>query len=137
MRFWFTAAIVVGLCINGAAQVELQKPIHQQPTKVKSSDVDLKSPASEAKVKPSGGAEPRTTQNKTSKDLQSIERQSSKAPGSSHTSNKKTSAALMKTEKTQATPKININGATTKGTGGGQRSGDPYKGRLKQKHRNR
>jgi hypothetical protein len=125
MRFSSAVAVVlVGISVSGLAQ---------QTFRVKHS-----APEKEGrKSAPIGKTASPVASNGTSKELQTLERQSAKSSASSRTAAKKTlgTGSALKPVKDKSNPPINF-GASGGGKGaraGGQ-STNPYSGRLKQKH---
>jgi hypothetical protein len=125
MRFSLAVAIVLaGISVSGLAQ---------QTFKVKRSAPE-KAPRKSAPV--GKGASP-VASNGTSKELQTLERQTAKTSAPSRSLGKKTpgTGSGLKPVKDKSNPPINF-GGTGGGKGGGtsNQGSNPYKGRLKQKH---
>jgi hypothetical protein len=125
MRFSLAVAIVLaGISVSGLAQ---------ETFKVKRSAPE-KAPRKSAPV--GKGASP-VASNGTSKELQTLERQTAKTSAPSRSLGKKTpgTGSGLKPVKDKSNPPINF-GGTGGGKGGGtsNQNSNPYKGRLKQKN---
>ena len=125
MRFSLAVAIVLAaISVSGLAQ---------ETFKVKRSAPE-KAPRKSAPV---GKAASPVASNGTSKELQTLERQTAKTSAPSRSLGKKTpgTGSGLKPVKDKSNPPINF-GGTGGGKGGGTslQSSNPYKGRLKQKH---
>jgi hypothetical protein len=124
MRFSLAVAVVVAsISVSGLAQ---------QTFKVK------RSPTEKAarKSAPVGKTTSPVASNSTSKELQTLERQTAKTSASSRSAGKKTgTGSALKPVRDKSNPPINFGGAGG-GKGGGttNQGSNPYKGRLKQKH---
>jgi hypothetical protein len=125
MRFSLAVAIVLaGISVSGLAQ---------QTFKVKRSAPE-KAPRKSA---PIGKTATPVASNGTSKELQTLERQTAKTSASSRSVGKKTpgTGSGLKPVKDKSNPPINFGGTGGgKGGGTGNQGSNPYKGRLKQKH---
>src|ERR1700674_1134037 len=127
MRFSLAVAVVVaGISVSGLAQ---------QTFKVKRSAPEKAA----RKSAPVGKTASPIASSSTSKELQTLERQTAKTSASSRSAGKRTPGAGsgLKPVKDKSNPPINFGGS---GGGGGKGGGtsnqgsNPYKGRLKQKH---
>jgi hypothetical protein len=129
MRLSFQSALLA-LILGSTAFAGAQSA----PFRVKPSDIDstIKDPGKEIKETHNVTPAQRPKSSGTSRDLQSLERQTAKTSGTSQT--KKTSGASFKPEKDTAAPKINIKGSGEGKSGSQTRvATNSYKGRLKQK----
>jgi hypothetical protein len=131
MRFWYRLAVletILGLVTIAGAQ--------SPPFRVKPSEIDttLKDPGKEPKDTRTPVTTQRSNGSATSRNLQSVERQTAKINASSK-SNKKITSAGVRPEKNTATPKIDIKGSGAPKTVTPQTRAatSSYKGRLKQK----
>src|ERR1700674_5890617 len=125
MRFSLAVAVVVaGISVSGLAQ---------QTFKVKRSAPEKAA----RKSAPVGKTASPVASNSTSKELQTLERQTAKTSASSRSAGKRTpgTGSALRPVKDKSNPPINF-GRTGGGKGGGtaKQSGNPYQGRLKQKH---
>ncbi len=125
MRFSLAVAVVlVGIGVSGLAQ---------QTFKAKRSAPEKAA----RKSAPVGKTASPVASNSTSKELQTLERQTAKTSASSRTAGKRTpgTGSAWKPAKDKSNPPINF-GGTGGGKGGGtsNQGSNPYKGRLKQKH---
>ena len=121
MRFLLAVAVLAGLSVIGTAQ---EQPRQFKAKAAPKSKIET-APKSTAAVKaPRAG-----NTSSTSKELYSVENEHAKGSGTAHTPKK--SSATLKPAKERPAPPINFNGKN--GAGGGTRSKDPYRGRLKQK----
>jgi hypothetical protein len=124
MRFSLAVAVVVaGISVSGLAQ---------QTFKVKRSAPEK----AERKSAPVGKTASPVASNSSSKELQTLERQTAKASASSRSAGKRTGTGSgLKPVKDKSNPPISF-GGTGGGKGGGttNQGSNPYKGRLKQKH---
>jgi hypothetical protein len=130
MRFSLAVAVILaGISVNGLAQ-------QSKTFKVKPSH-DAKAARTSVPIGKTG-ASPASASAATSRDLQSLERQTAKASAPSRTARKRTGAAsALKPAKDTPNPPINFSGSGG-GKGGGINQGkNPYKGRLRQKHAGR
>jgi len=135
MRFLLCiAALVASLSLSGLAQSSSSKPVGasgQKKVRAKHerSDADLKSSG-----KGGGGALPKgSARAGDSKSLKTLEQQTSKsAAGSKASSSKGRTGALLKAQKEKSNPPIKFGGGGKGSTGGGK-TGNPYRGRLRQK----
>ena len=124
MRFSFAVAIVLaGISVSGLAQ---------QTFRVKHSPPDKGA----RKSAPMGKTESPVASNGTSKQLQTLERETAKTSASSRSAAKRTgTGSALKPIKDKSNPPINFGGSGGgKGGGSAKQSGNPYQGRLKQKH---
>ncbi len=124
MRFSLAVAVVLaGISVSGLAQ---------QTFKVK------RAPEKAArKSAPVGKTASPVASNSTSKELQTLERQTAKTSASSRTTGKRTpgTGSGLKPVRDKSNPPINFGGSGVgKSAGTGGQSTNPYKGRLKQKH---
>jgi len=122
MRFSLAVAVVlVGISVSGLAQ---------QTFKAKRSAPE-KEPRKSA---PIGKTASPVSSNATSKELQTLERQTAKTSASSRSAGKRTGSAI-KPIRDKSNPPISFGGTGGgKGARTGGQSTNPYKGRLKQKH---
>ena len=124
MRFLLAVAVVLaGISVSGLAQ---------QTFKVKRSTPEKAA----RKSAPVGKTASPVASNSTSKELQTLERQTAKTSASSRTAGKRTGTGSgLKPVKDKSNPPISF-GGTGGGKGGGttNQGSNPYKGRLKQKH---
>jgi hypothetical protein len=124
MRFSLAVAVVVaGISVSGLAQ---------QTFKVKRSAPEKAA----RKSAPVGKTASPVASNSSSKELQTLERQTAKTSASSRSAGKRAgTGSALKPVKNKSNPPINF-GGTGGGKGGGtsNQGGNPYKGRLKQKH---
>jgi hypothetical protein len=122
MRFSLAVAIVLaGISVSGLAQEKFR---------VKRSPPDKGA----RKSAPMGKTESPVASNGTSKQLQTLERETAKTSASSRSAAKRTVSAL-KPAREKSNPPINFGGSGgVKGGGTAKQSGNPYQGRLKQKH---
>ncbi len=124
MRFSLAVAVaLVGMSLSGWAQQINTFKVKPAPTKAPKSAPIGKTAASPA------------ASTSTSKELQSVERQSAKSPASARSAGPRTGKGpALKPARSKPNPSINFGG-----TGGGKgarstnRGSDPFKGRLKQK----
>jgi len=124
MRFSFAVAIVLaGISVSGLAQ---------QTFKAKRSAPEKAA----RKSAPVGKTASPVASNATSKQLQTLERETAKTSASSRSAAKKTgTGSTLKPIKDKSNPPINFGGSGVgKSAGTGGQSANPYKGRLKQKH---
>jgi len=131
MRFWIHSGCLV-IVLTSAVFAGAQSA----PFRVKPSDVDtgVKDPGKELKdTRTPVFTPPHSTSSATSKNLQSIERQTAKANAPSQA--KKTPAAFKEENEGPATSKINVKGSGQAKTSQSQThvGTNAYKGRLKQK----
>ena len=125
MRFSLAVAVVLaGVSVSGLAQ---------QTFKVKRSAPEKAA----RKSAPVGKTASPIASSSTSKELQTLERQTAKTSASSRSAGKRTpgTGSAFKPAKDKSNPPINF-GGTGGGKGGGtaNQGSNPYKGRLKQKH---
>jgi len=124
MRFSLAVAVVVaGISVSGLAQ---------QTFKVKRSAPEKAA----RKSAPVGKTASPVASNSSSKELQTLERQTAKTSASSRSTGKRTgTGSALKPVRDKSNPPINF-GGTGGGKGGGtsNQGSNPYKGRLKQKH---
>jgi hypothetical protein len=130
----FSGMIVIVLAAMSVSGVEAQqtntfkvKPSHT----AKAPKPKMNAPIGKAAGNPAAAS---TT---TSRDLQSVERQTAKTSAPSRTTLKKApgSSTAYKPVKDKPTPPINFNGTSgKKSTGMTSQAANPYKGRLRQKH---
>jgi hypothetical protein len=124
MRFSLAVAVVLaGISVSGLAQ---------QTFKVKRSAPEKAA----RKSAPVGKTASPVASNSSSKELQTLERQTAKTSASSRSAGKRTgTGSAVKPVRDRANPPINFGGAGG-GKGGGttNQGSNPYKGRLKQKH---
>jgi len=125
MRFSLAVAVVLaGISVSALAQ---------QTFKVKRSAPEKAA----RKSAPVGKTASPVASNSTSKELQTLERQTAKTSASSRSAGKRTpgTGSALRPVKDKSNPPINF-GRTGGGKGGGtaKQSGNPYQGRLKQKH---
>lgn len=126
MRFSLAVVVVLaGISVSSLAQ-QTFKAKHSAPEKAS------------RKSAPVGKTASPVATNSTSKDLQNLERQSAKASASSRSAGKRTpgTGSAVKPVKEKSNPPINFGGSGGGGKSGGtsNQGGNPYKGRLKQKH---
>jgi hypothetical protein len=124
MRFSLAVAVVLaGISVSGLAQ---------QTFKVKRSAPEK----SARKSAPIGKTASPVASNSTSKELQTLERQTAKTSASSRSAGKRTPGAgsALKPVKEKSNPPINFGGTGGKSAGTTNQGTNPYKGRLKQKH---
>ena len=125
MRFSLAVAVVVaGISVSGLAQ---------QTFKVKRSAPEKAA----RKSAPVGKTASPVASNSSSKELQTLERQTAKTSASSRSAGKRTgTVSALKPVKNKSNPPINFGGSGGGGKGGGtsNQGSNPYKGRLKQKH---
>jgi len=125
MRFSLAVAVVlVGISVSGLAQ---------QTFKAKRSAPEKAA----RKSAPVGKTASPVASNSTSKELQTLERQTAKTSASSRTAGKRTpgTGSGLKPVRDKSNPPINFGGSGVgKSAGTGGQSTNPYKGRLKQKH---
>jgi hypothetical protein len=124
MRFSLAVAVVVaGISVSGLAQ---------QTFKVKRSAPEKAA----RKSAPVGKTASPVASNSSSKELQTLERQTAKTSASSRSAGKRTgTVSALKPVKNKSNPPINFGGSGGgKGGGTSNQSSNPYKGRLKQKH---
>ena len=122
MRFSLAVAVVLaGISVSGLAQ---------QTFKVK------RAPEKAArKSAPVGKTASPVASNSTSKELQTLERQTAKTSASSRTAGKRTGTGSgLKPVRDKSNPPINFGGSGGKSGGTSNQGSNPYKGRLKQKH---
>ena len=125
MRFALAVAVVLaGISVSGLAQ---------QTFKVKRSAPEKAA----RKSAPAGKTASPIASSSTSKELQTLERQTAKTAAASRSAGKRTpgTGSALKPVKDKSNPPINF-GGTGGGKGGGtsNQGSNPYKGRLKQKH---
>jgi hypothetical protein len=124
MRFSLAVAVVLaGISVSGLAQQTFR--VKRQPTE-----------KAARKSAPVGKTASPVASNATSKELQTLERETAKTSASSRSAGKKTgTGSALKPVKDKSNPPINF-GGTGGGKGGGttNQGSNPYKGRLKQKH---
>jgi hypothetical protein len=124
MRFSLAVAILLaGISVSGFAQ---------QTFKVKRSAPEKAA----RKSAPVGKTASPVASNASSKQLQTLERETARTSASSRSAAKRTgTGSALKPIKDKSNPPINF-GGTGGGKGGrtGKQSGNPYQGRLKQKH---
>jgi len=124
MRSLAVAVVVAGLCFSGIAQ-------EKSPFKVKHSPSDKpakKSAAPMPKIASAG-----TSASTNAKDLQTLERQSSRNPSAHQAGAKVPKTAAVKPLKESKSTPIQV-GGTAKGGSQIRQPANPYKGRLKQKY---
>ena len=124
MRFSLAVAIVLaGISVSGLAQ---------QTSRVKRSPPDKGA----RKSAPMGKTASPVASNATSKELQTLERETAKTSASSRSAAKRTgTGSALKPAREKSNPPINFGGSGGgKGGGTAKQSGNPYQGRLKQKH---
>ncbi len=130
MRFSLAVAVALaGLSVSGLAQ-------QNNTFKVKPSHTE-KAPRSSVPINQTGMG-PASTSASANKDLKSLEHQTAQASAPIRSTGRRTpaKAPALKSAKTQSNPPINFNGS-----GGGKSAGmasqgtNPYKGRLRQKDR--
>jgi len=124
MRFWWiVAAIVLSMCVSGAAQ-------NSKGFRVKPSSPEVKG---EHKNVPAERIA--ASSSSTARDLKNLERQSAKTPPARtpKTATAKKQSVALKAQKQKANPPINF-GKTQSKVSGVDQGSNPYKGRLKQKH---
>ena len=125
MRFSLAVAIILaGISVSGLAQQTFR--VKRQPTE-----------KAARKSAPVGKTASPVASNATSKELQTLERETAKTSASSRSAGRKTpgTGSALKPAKDRSNPPINF-GGTGGGKGGGtsNQGSNPYKGRLKQKH---
>ena len=128
MRFSLAVAVVlVCISVSGLAQ-------QSNTLKVKRSAPEKAA----RKSAPVGKTASPIASSSTSKELQTLERQTAKTSASSRSAGKRTPGAGsgLKPVKDKSNPPINFGGSGGGGKGGGtsNQGSNPYKGRLKQKH---
>jgi cytoskeletal protein RodZ len=124
MRFSLAVAVVVaGISVSGLAQ---------QTFKVKRSAPEKAA----RKSAPVGKTASPVASNSSSKELQTLERQTAKTSASSRSTGKRTgTGSALKPVRDKSNPPINFGGSGGgKGGGTSNQGSNPYKGRLKQKH---
>ena len=124
MRFSLAVAVVLaGISVSGLAQQTFR--VKRQPPE-----------KAARKSAPVGKTASPVASNATSKELQTLERETAKTSASSRSAGKRTgTSSALKPVKDKSNPPINF-GGTGGGKGGGttNQGSNPYKGRLKQKH---
>jgi hypothetical protein len=124
MRFSLAVAVVVaGISVSGLAQ---------QTFRVKRSAPEKAA----RKSAPIGKTASPVVSNGTSKELQTLERETAKTSASSRSTGKRTgTGSALKPVRDKSNPPINFGGTGGgKGRGTSNQGSNPYKGRLKQKH---
>lgn len=124
MKFSLAVAVVLaGISVSGLAQ---------QTFKAKRSAPEKAA----RKSAPVGKTASPVASNSTSKELQTLERQTAKTSASSRSAGKRTpgTGSALKPAKDKSNPPINFGGSGGKGGGTSNQGSNPYKGRLKQKH---